>query len=234
MNRMPSRRTFVLLVCVFLAVFFAIIFALSRTEESNFELSISPINSTISYDDKTKKVSKTARFNLPVGKTSITVSAKNFTTRIIEVTIEEGKPFTQYGVLLSPENEAGKKLLAKKNEAEWRDFVGQLEAINASNDLVKENPLFAYLPYQAGDYRIDYSVSSVEGALKYTVWITSSNDTAKQSALEWIKAVDSVQTYDIQYRTFADVPASAQASESWTPSGKDTSDPAIVEGEILN
>lgn len=234
MNRTPSRRIFVLLVCVFLVIFFTIIYALSRGEEANFELSVSPINSTISYDGKTRKVSKSSRFDLPVGKTSITVSAKNFTTRTIEVNVEEGKPFTQYGVLLSPENEAGKKLLTKKNEAEWRDLVGQLEALNASTDLVKENPLFAYLPYQAGDYRIDYSVSSVEGAIKYTVWVTSSTNTAKQSALEWIKAVDSVQTYDIQYRTYADVPASAQASESWSPSGKDTSDPAIVEGEILN
>ncbi len=138
------------------------------------------MRATVVIDGKETDVNKTARFSLPAGESKITIRAKNFGERTITVFVDETKPdgaLTQYGVLLFPENEDGENLLRRERESEWRDYVGQLEALNTSIDLERELPLLAYLPHQDVNFRVDYAIPPKDDTTtaKYIVWITANS-----------------------------------------------------------
>lgn len=204
---------FILVFCVL-----AIIFS-TGTKRGNLEISTSPTKTTVKINDKSYKVNKTLILNLEPGEYTAEISADNFSSETLKFTIKVKDKLSSYGVLLYPTNKDGENLLAEKKEQEWRDIVGQLNAVNQNDRLFDENPLFSYLPYSEADFRVDYGIEG-EG---FVVWITADSAAATNKAREWIKSVDSKQTYNIKTRKYSESPLQVNRSESWEPIGRDVS-----------
>jgi len=220
----PQRNKLVLIGFGVLALLVIVIFiaTLFPTKKGNVEISISPISSFVTINNKEYKVNKTVTVTLPKGTYTLKVRADHFTDREVDIEVKDETTPTRVGILLQPSDDKGKSILLEDSEAEWRDIVGQLEARNSNESLLTNNPLFNYLPHISVQYRVDYAIDTATS--KYMVWITADTELAISSAREWIASVDSVGTYDIRTRDYSAIGIIGNTSQSWEPTGRDVSD----------
>lgn len=221
-----EKRNLIIGLVLLVLTFIGILVVLSGSPH-NVEVSTSPRRTTIEYNGKKISSSSTAKLNLKKGKYTLKITAENFSDRSVEIEVKDSGEVERFGFLLYPTNDRGRNVLTTPRESEWRDMVGQLEAQNVTDSLFGKYPLFSYLPKVSAFYRVDYALAS-DGSNAYKVWITANSAQQEAEARKWISSVDSTNIYDIGVRSYSSLPSSqGDASESWEPIGRDTSDPAL-------